>query len=119
VATAQGGERIFEVRDNGVGFPPAQAPHLFRAFHRAAGAGEPEGVGLGLAIVERIVHRHGGRVWATGEEGRGASFSFSLGTGTGTGTGASAGTSASASASAPAAPERAPAPIDSELARAL
>ncbi len=72
-----GGEVVYRTSDNGVGFDMAHVGKMFHAFERLHGA-EFTGTGIGLAIVERIVDRHGGRVWAEGEVGRGATVSFSL-----------------------------------------
>jgi signal transduction histidine kinase len=74
----QRGEFVCWVRDNGVGFEPARARLLFEPFARLREHDAFEGPGLGLALVGRIVERHGGRAWATGKRGAGAQFFFVL-----------------------------------------
>jgi signal transduction histidine kinase len=71
-------ENVYSVTDHGVGFDMRYADKLFRVFERVHPTGQYEGSGIGLAIVRRVISRHGGKVWAEGKVGAGASFHFTL-----------------------------------------
>lgn len=77
-ASAEDGELVVSITDAGPGIPSDQLPHVFNKYYRGQSAAKVEGLGLGLYVCKEIITAHGGRTWATSEQGKGSSFSFSL-----------------------------------------
>ena len=79
----ENGEKVYFVEDNGAGFDMEHANRLFNVFQRLHTLKEFEGIGIGLSIVQRIIQRHGGRIWAESPHGQGSTFFFTVWLGVG------------------------------------